>query len=266
MRRLLLLLLLVGITASAQWPQGTGHGYFKLGTWSQVSDTHFEDDGNVITGDERRFFIPGLYARVGLSDKWTATTYIPFVITSQEIQAVDGIVTQRGQSIGDINLSLERLLYKKKGFVFATDLTLGLPTGRTGIVGSGDGEFNQMVRLLFGQGFKYGQYPGYVKSNFGYNNRTNGFSNEVRWGVETGVTADKLFILARVNSIRSLKDSPYQIGGNIFGDRIERTVLGFEVNYALNKKWGLSAGHNTFLSGAYVFNAPSWTTGITLKL
>ena len=279
MRHLILLLLLCA-TAQAQWPQGKGQAYIKLGSWAQQSRTHFEPDGSVsIEGGLRTYFIPGLYARVGLNDKWTATGYFNAVSTSQSLESVRGTFTQSLTSFGDMNLSLERLLYRsEKGFHLGTDITFGLPTGNANsIVGSGDGEFNQMVRVLAGTGYSIGdevvgKQNFYAKGYVGINRRTEGFSSEFRGGLETGTTIkNKLFVLTRLSVLKSLNNKPLQdLTSNsslaVFGDRIERTTLGFEATWNLDENWGISAGYTRFLAGKIVFNQPSWTTGIVYKL
>lgn len=267
MKKLLLLFILISTTAMAQWPIGGGKTYAKLGVWQQSSDTHFTDTGTSDPNGLREYFIPGLYIRTGLNDKWTMTGYIPVVHTSQALQNVNGHYTDSDTNIGDVNVSLERLLYRKNKFVLSADLTLGIPSGVVGVVGSGDGEFNQQLRLLAGGGYKIFNRSYYLKGYAGFNNRTEGFSDELRAGIETGTKRGKFLLLTRLSTIQSLKNKPrLPVGSNaVFGDRIERTVIGSEVNFELSKKIGLSVGYNRFLQGEYVFNAPSWVYGITFK-
>ena len=66
----------------------------------------------------------------------------------------------------------------------------GLPTGKdsggeTGILQTGDGEFNQMLRLDLSSGFSAN---GWFSFYAGYNNRTQGFSDDYRFGGEVGWT------------------------------------------------------------------------------
>lgn len=263
-------------SAHAQWPQGKGQAYLKLGTWNQNSDTHFSDTGDVEPNGLRTINVNSLFARVGIDDKWTITGNFPLINTSQSLESVRGVFTERGINVGDINLSLERLLYKsEKGLHIGADITLGLPVGAVGVVGSGDGEFNQMIRVMAGTGYAIGdevvgkQYF-YAKGGIGINNRTQGFSDEFVAGLETGTTIkDKLFVLTRLNVIKSFNNEPVQFFTNnhaVFGDRLERTTLGFEGTYNLSDNLGLSAGYVKPLTGKFVFNAPAWTAGIIYKI
>lgn len=275
MRHLILLLLLC-VTAQAQWPQGKNSAYLKLGTWNQHSVHHFETNGNISEpGGLRTYFIPALYARVGIDDKWTVTGFVPVVNTSQFIETTNGGFTIEDTNLGDINIFVERLLLKlDTGFHVGAELGFGLPTGFTGIglsgfpspVGSGDGEFNQIISLKVGSGFKIGEQNLYYKASLGYNNRTQGFLNEYRWSAETGTTFNKLFVLSRITNITALNKENITVNANnIFGNGIEKRVLGFEATYNLTKHWGISAGYNRFLSGTLVFSDPSYTYGVVYQ-
>ena len=275
MKKLILLLLLCA-TAQAQWPQGKGQAYLKLGTWNQNSDTHFSDTGEIEPNGLRTINVNSLFARVGIDDKWTITGNFPLINTSQSLESEIRVFTERGINVGDINLSLERLLYKsEKGFHLGTDITLGLPVGEVGVVGSGDGEFNQQIRVLAGTGYAIGdeivgKQHFYAKGSVGINNRTQGFSDEFVGALETGTTIkDILFVLTRLNVIKSFNNAPLQSFTNnhaVFGDRLERTTLGFEATYNLSDTWGLSAGYVRPLTGKFVFNAPAWTAGLVYKI
>ena len=51
---------------------------------------------------------------------------------------------------------------------------------------TGDGEFNQILQIDAGTAFKVKNTSLYANAYVGFNNRTNGFSDEVRYGIEAG--------------------------------------------------------------------------------
>ncbi len=270
MRKLIILFILIGATVHGQWPQGKGHAYIKLGSWNQQSNTTYDINGNSreLNG-ERSYFIPGVYARFGVTDKFTITGYLPYVKTNETIYS-DGLnpsTFQEGVNIGDATIAFERLLYKsKKGHVIAAGLTFGIPLGDTDPnVGTGDGEFDTTFRLLAGSGYKIFNQTFYVKGHLGYTARSKGYINQIRSGLETGTTFGKLFVLGRLTSIkteRTLRD--LSSTGGLFAD-FEKTTLGAEATYNINKNWGVSAGYSKFLSGKLLFNAPAYTYGVVYK-
>ena len=72
----------------------------------------------------------------------------------------------------------------------------------------GDGEFNQLLTIDAGTSWQNNNTPLYANFSLGFNNRTNGFSDEVRYTAELGakIFNQKLWVIGRVNAIESLKN------------------------------------------------------------
>lgn len=265
---------------TAQWTQKKGSGYFKIGAWFLEADQHYTDQGLIDPNATRGIFVSSLYASYGVSDKITVVSYIPYIRTYQNDQAfTSGISIQEGEALnnlGDIDIAAEFQILKKPKWVLSTSLVLGIPSGNNsggsdGSYQTGDGEFNQMVKLLVGASFKIAKRSFYAKGSFGFNNRTNGFSDEIRLGFETGSKffKNKFLLLARLGTVQSLFNgnlSAENSNGSIFANNTEFTSLGSELNYFITKKWSASLGYSTAFNGRNIYAAPSIACGIAYKL
>ena len=265
MKKLLILFILIGATAYGQWPQGKGHAYIKLGSWNQQSTSVYDIDGVSRDIRERSYFIPGVYARYGVTDKFTITGYLPYVETTDGL----GLERNLGRSVGDATIAFEHLIASAKGQVFSGSITLGLPIGDASNpnVGTGDGELDVTARLLAGGGYKLFNHKFYAKANVGYTKRSKGYIDQIRSGLETGTTFGPIFILARLTSVKTVKTLTAESlagTGGLFAD-FEKTTLGYEATFNINEHWGISAGHSHFLSGKLLFNAPAYTYGLIYK-
>ncbi|MDB9779835.1 transporter [Flavobacteriaceae bacterium] len=274
-------LFFLGITfGTAQWTQKKGTGYYKVGAWFLEANKHYTDKGLLDPNATRGIFVTSLYGRHGITDKITLVGYIPFTRVYQNEQVfTSGNPGQPGEAVnsfGDIDLAVEVQIFKRPKWVLATSLTLGIPSGNNsggsdGSYQTGDGEFNQIVKVLAGTSFKIAKYSFYAKGSLGVNNRSNGYSDEIRLGFETGsqVFKNKFLFLVRLNTIQSFFNgslSAENSNGSIFANNVEVTNLGGEINYFITKKWSASFGHSIPLSGKNIYKAPALAGGIAYKL
>ena len=276
---LLSLLLAFGVqfTSHAQWLEKKGNGYFKLGVWSLIADKHYTDTGEIDPNATRGNFNVSLYTKFGLSKNWNAIVYIPFYVKSyqnRQLSTVTNNELQKGEefsSIGDMNIGVEYRLFKKSKHAFSTVLTLGIPSGNSqggsdGSYQTGDGEFNQQIRFNAGTTFKIHKQAFYSKGSFGFNNRTEGFSDELRAGVElgSGFFNKKLFIILRSNIVKSLKNGSLNAttsNGSLFANNVEFTGIGGEISWKFTNV-GVSLGYQTAVSAKLIYAAPSYSAGI----
>jgi len=181
-------------------------------------------------------------------------------------------------TFGDIDFSLKYGL-TPTGSAWPVSVTVlfGIPTGNSaggfsGNLQTGDGEFNQMLRLDAGHGFKlFNKTNGYATAYAGFNNRTKGFSEEIRFGAETGLQFlnKKLWFIGRLDVIESLKNGDTISGVNstsIFANNTEFVSIGAEVNYYLTSKLGVSAGVAGAVRGELIASAASYSVGVFVDL
>ncbi|WPR70643.1 hypothetical protein SLW70_11945 [Flavobacterium sp. NG2] len=260
-----------------QWNKGEGNGYYKLAASSLVADEHYtsakEKDPNITRGN----FIISAYGEYGLTDKFDLVAYLPLlsrVYQNKQISGTTGAVIQEGESvnsIGDIDLGVRYGIFKNDQLALSATLKLGLPTGKKnggtdGSLQTGDGEFNQLIQLDLGIPFKIGNQNSYAKVYSGFNNRTNGFSDEFHFGGEIGTKIqDKLFVAAKFSNVRSFNNGDNNsTGQGIFANNVEFTNLGGELAYYISKSFGVMVNYTAILSGKITYAAPTYTGGLFL--
>lgn len=268
------------IIAGGPWTQKKGVGYFKLSEWWIEFDKHYTDSGlldpNVTTG----IYTTAFYGEYGLTDRFTLQSYFPLLtrnLMNNLVSKTTNEVLVEGEAvngIGDIDITLKYSLTKPNSKIpIAASLTLGLPTGIpvAGVLQNlqtGDGEFNQIIQVDAGSGYKINdKISGYWSSYVGINNRSKGFSEEFRYGIETGISLinQKLWLIGRINGIESFKNGNTAetiTSTSIFANNTEFTSYSIEAAYYVSKKIGISASIASAFRGEIIAAAPSYSVGV----
>jgi protein XagA len=258
------------------WPQPKGNGYVKLSQNFIVSPFYFSPSGEIIDITTTSLFTTSFYGEYGFTSRFTGILYFPFFVrgTLNEVQFSPSGRVDPGdsfQSIGDTDLSVKYGLVINKPIVVSATLLLGLPLGETAggnsqILQSGDGEFNQMIRIDASHSFH--PKPVYVSAYAAFNNRTKGFSDEVRFGTEVGLTFKKFIPILKLNIVESLYNGS---GGEstqngIFSNNTEYISPTLELNYQITDKIGVSGSGGFAFTGRNILASPNWSLGAYLKL
>ena len=275
----LLFLFITSSIAGGPWTQKKGQGYYKLSEWWLIYNKHYtntgETDPNLTTG----IFNTAVYAEYGINDRLTGTIYAPIFSRNyhnNQVSETTGDVFIKGEalnSIGDFDISVKYGLTSPGAKIpVSVTLTLGLPLGKTGagelnILQTGDGEFNQMIQIDAGTGFKIGNTSAYSSLYLGFNNRTNGFSEEFRYGLEfgAGIFNQQLWLIARLGGVESLQNGEPtnpQTSTSIFANNSEYTSYGIEAAYYISKRFGFSASFASAFRGRIIAAAPSYSIGV----
>lgn len=270
------------LIAGGGWPQPKGHGFFKLSQWWVIGTQHFTDTGLIDPNVTNGIFNTSLYAEYGFTDRFTGVLYFPFYSRAYFNNTVSGTTNEvivSGEainSIGDTDIGLQYGLIKDKPVVLSVAVILGLPLGNesggtAGNLQTGDGEFNQLLKFDAGTGFKIGKLNAYATAYAGYNNRSKGFSDEFRYGIEAGATfwKDRITTIARFIGVKSLKNGDLNELPNstsIFANNSEHFSFSPEIAYNINDKWGVSAGFGKALTGKIIFANTSYMFGVYYKL
>jgi hypothetical protein len=265
--------------AGSDWPQPKGQGYFKLNQWWLIADQHYTDAGQIDPNLTAGIFNTSLYAEYGLGQRLTGVVYFPFFSRNyfnNQVSATTGEILKEGEainSIGDTDISLRYALTKPgSSIALSATFLMGLPLGENAggsenSLQTGDGEFNQMLQLGLGTSFGNDKIGIYTKLSVGVNNRTNDFSDEFRYGAELGfgLLNSKLWLVTRLTGVESFQNGKLAsevVNSSIFANNAEFTSIGFEANYYLTKKIGISAGYATAFRGQIIYAAPSYSLGV----
>ena len=264
--------------AGGGWTLKKNEVYIKVSEWWVVADEHFVRDGlkdpNVTTG----IFTTALYAEYGISDRFTGILYAPFFsrnYQNNQVSEVTGDILVKGEainSVGDFNIGIKYGILKKDSKVkLAATANFGLAFGaeQGGSLKSlqtGDGEYNQILRLDLGVPFRIGKISMYSNFYSAFNNRTENFSDEFRFGAEVGAGLLKktLWLNAKINGIESLQNGSLDgsTSTGVFANNSE--ILSYSVGaaYYVTKRFGISAEYTVPISGEITFSAPSYSAGL----
>lgn len=265
--------------ADDTWPRPYHKSYLKISQWWLVADQHYTDRGLIDPNVTNGIFNTSLYAEYGLTNRLTGVIYFPFFSRNyfnNQISQTTGDLLKKGEalnSVGDTDISIRYAISRPgAGLALSGTMLLGLPIGKTGggatgTLQTGDGEFNQMFEFGMGTAGTYKNVPVYLKASIALNNRTGGFSDEFRYGLEIGmgIFNEKMWIGGGLVGVESFKNGklPSQVQStSIFANNTEYTSYGFEINYYVTKKVGLSFGYASAFRGEIIFTAPSYSVGV----
>lgn len=240
-----------------------------------LSSSFYGPTGHLVDITTIGLYTTSLYGEYGFTDRLTGIVYFPFFVRStlNEIafrQSGNTIPGDEFSSIGDTEIGIKYGLVTDKPIVLSTSLILGLPLGDTGggdsqILQTGDGEFNQMIRVDASHSF----YPKslFASAYVAFNNRTRNFSDEIRFGLEVGGTFNKFIPIFKLNVVQSLNNGGTSVVQNgVFSNNTEYLSPSIEINYQLNDQIGLSGSGAFALSGQNILASPNWGVGVYLKL
>ncbi len=263
--------------AGGGWPQPKNKGYFKLSQSYILSSRIFDGNGNVIDlTPSYGYFATSFYGEYGFNDRLTGIIYMPFFAraTKTELQYNQpGVPTEPGaalNSFGDTDIAIKYGLLVNKPIVVSATILFGLPLGDNGATNAnalqtGDGELNQILRVDASHSF----YPKkfYVSAYAAFNNRTKGFSDEVRFGAEIGWTLKKFIPILKVSTVHSLFNGDVGVVQNgVFSNNVEFISPALELNYQLTEKVGISGSVATALAARNILASPNFGLGVYLKL
>jgi len=262
--------------AGGGWTQPKGSGYFKLSQFAIIADQYFTPSGDIVDITTTGIYNTGIYAEYGFTDRFTAILNFPFFsrATLNRKETMDGTLVEEGDhlnSVGDTDLTLKYGLLQNSGVVLSASLTLGLPLGeqsggRTGLLQTGDGEFNQMLLVEASRSF----YPApiYASALVGFNHRTNNFSNEIRYGLEVGYNPGKFFANLRFYGVNPIKNDSQEVVAvnGIFNNNVEYLSISPEIGYQVTDKFGASASVGGAFFAKNILAAPTLILGVFMKL
>jgi len=227
-------------------------------------------DGNIVAAPQEGIFNTSVFAEYGITNKLTGILNLPFSTASNDNESISGI--------GDVDLGAKYQLNKPGSkYVLAGTLLLGLPLGddaggSDGTLQTGDGEFNQMIRLDLSRSFSVGKINTYANIYAGYNNRTNDFSDEFRAGGELGASflKDRIWLIARLDMVESLQNGdesdPSSDGSTVFANNTEFFAYTYEVAAYITDKIGVSAATGNVFNASLILASPSYSFGVFMDL
>lgn len=262
------------LTAQA-WTKSKGKGFYKLDFTSIKAQNVFDTKGDILPFRTLGNYTTSFYGEYGVTNKVTVVAYVPFFVrnvVNQTKGRQTGNIIEPGitnNNFGDTDLGL-RFALPIKAFSMSANLIFGLPTGdakQPDALFTGDGEFNQMLKLSAGAGGK----RWWTQGALGVNNRTKDFSDEFRYDFEVGLKLlnDRLLTILKINGIESFHNGSIQAANaGLFSNNVEFLGIGPELLYYANAKrtLGISARVAGAVKGQNVLAAPSVSVGLFAEL
>jgi hypothetical protein len=227
--------------AGGGWTPKKRKGFFKFGQNVIRSNKFYSPSGDIIDITTISLYTTSIYGEYAFSDRVAGIIYVPLFVRST-INKIEtrqtGRVTAGDEvnAIGDFDIGLKYALVYNKPISVSASLTLGLPLGETQggdgkILQTGDGEFNQLIKIEASKSFY--PKPLYATVVVGLNNRTKGFSEELHFGFEVGYTfKEKLTTTLKVYNVSSFENGePTSAAGNgVFSNNTEFFSYGPEIS------------------------------------
>jgi hypothetical protein len=250
------------------WTQPKGGGFAKLDAYIINAGNIFGDDGKVSGIPDYSFISSNIYAEAGITNKLTGIVYFPFYVNSTS-DPVGGFDKQSISGIGDLDIGGRYNLVAAESYVVSAVLILGIPTGSANdneILWTGDGEFNQIFKAEAGFSFSNSIY---TVVGFGFNNRSEGFSDELNYDMEAGISVfdNSLIISLKSNGRFPLDNGNDEVTGGygMFSNNTGYASLGPEITYFLKNGIGFSVNTYGAFYGRNLIAAPSYSVGIVYK-
>lgn len=269
------------LLAGGGWPQEKNKGYFKISEWWLIANQHYTSQGFIDPNVTAGLFNTNIYAEYGFTNKLTGIVNFPIFsrATVNNVRSnTTGDIIFRGDAIngiGDLDLGLKYGLFKNDFISVSGSLIAGLALGESAggeekNLQLGDGEYNQFLRVDAGIPFKVGKINAYSNFYGGYNNRTNGFSDEYRFGGEIGFgfLKKKLWLVGKSDIVRSTFNGKTagQVNTSVFANNAEFVAVQLEAAYQVTKHVGFSASYASAVSGKIIYAAPSYSVGVFYKM
>ena len=265
-----LALIPIASIAGGGWTKEKGTGYYKVSHWWVNASKQYNFDGTTSASPREGIFNTSIFAEYGVTDRFTAIVNLPFSKSANDDESITGL--------GDVDLAVKyRITDSGSKFVLAGTIQFGLPLGddaggTNNNLQTGDGEFNQMIRLDLSKSFQVGSINAYGNVYTAYNNRTDNFSDEFRLGFEIGggFLNNKVWAIARLDMVESLENGAESTaasdGATIFANNTEFFAYTYEIAGYITDKIGVSASTGNVFSASNIFASPSYSLGVFLDL
>lgn len=263
----------VSVFAGGGWTKKKGEGFFYFYERVLYGNQFFKNDGTLTSIPSSGVYFTSLYGEYGLTDRFTIYGNVPVFVraTKNAVQYTSGLYIPGDQvnSMGDADIALKYGLIQNKPVVLSVSAWAGLPLGNPSggeskILQTGDGEFNQMLRFDASGSFASGIF---MSAYLGYNNRTNGFSDDIHFGGEIGYSKNSFFAIMKFIGLESTYNGTSgAVEGGIFSNNVEYLSYGPEVGYYFSDAFGVLGGVQGAFYAKSVIATPSFQLGIFYDL
>ncbi len=238
---ILALAILTTTTSFGQaWTKEKGKSFLKLDFTTITGNKLFNDKSEVVDFQDYSFNTVSFYGEYGITHKLTAVGYIP-LLQSNSLKASASGPEASNAGFGDVDMGFRYAISKEK-FPLAVTVMLGIPSGDNKDANqlyTGDGEFNQIVKLASG----VGKENWWLQGGVGFNNRSKNYSDEVRFDAEFGYKflSNKLMAMLKFTGVSPMDNgnAPLSKTG-LFSNNVTYFSPAIELMYYIKPKLGVA--------------------------
>lgn len=268
----LALLITFSSLAGGGWTPEKGNGFFML-SYRFIGGSYLANSSSMIgTSPFASVSTANLYGEYGITNRLCGIVYTPFFTAATQQAGIDEFnrvhVADQASGFGDVDLALKYKFYdgdiKVAGSFWAGINSGNYNAGTTGRLHLGDGDFSQMLRVDASGAFKSFWWTVFG----GFNNRTNNFSDEIRFGGEFGYKRNRFMALLKVNANYSLYNGtqPDTYSPGIYSNNIEYLGVGPQFLYKFDNNLGLMAEAGFAFQARNIIASPSLSVGVFYDL
>jgi hypothetical protein len=264
---LLISILPVNEIVAGAWTQKKGTGYYKADFRYLGGNKIYDSNGNKIWIPDFKDRTIGIFGAYGITDDFTlmlnAAVFKNVQLnTTAEYVGFDNDVS----GFGDILIGGKYKLAKFGQSFISGKLLINLPTGESSPDGgllTGSGDYHQTIGVEYG--YSFWPTPIYLNAGVTYTNRTQGFSDEFRYGIEAGyIFIKELSIILRFHGQVSMKNGDPNVKGGfgVYSNNQKYIAYNAELVYKLDDNVGVKGYYESGGAGPNIISAPVINVGL----
>jgi protein XagA len=252
-----------------------GTGRVRLGVSGRLSNSYFDSNKDKIKIRTNGLYISYLSGEYAISKRLDVFIDFPYLVTTtiNNIKYRQSGNVDEGDalsSLGDFGLGTKLRIPVGTSFTVAPYLMLSFPFGKKQDVGTetdlqtGDGEFNQIL----GVEVRYKIEKRNIELlTFGaINNRTEHYSDEIRFGAQAGYSWKKINLKISLDVIESLFNDTAPVSLNsIFSNHLEVVSPGVTTAYNIRNNFWVYGSYSFVAYGRNILDAPAIGLGVEYR-
>lgn len=263
--------------AGGGWIKDKGTGYYKLSQAWVSSEGYFSGANGFSPELNSTLLTTSFYMEHGLGHGVSLELYSPFYTRHSvegviQVDSVDLSIDDGVGGFGDTDIGLRFQVYKSDLLNISGTLKLGLPTGGTAKgdrenLFTGDGEFNQLIRVDASLPFGNKKVGGFLNTYGGFNNRQEPFSDELHYGIEVGISTaqSRLWLIGRIAGLSAGTGNTTEFT-NGFTQSMSYTNYMVETAFYMDDNLGFSVSYTGSIDGNVLLVASVYNAGIFLDI
>lgn len=263
---LISLLPLHNIIAGA-WTQKKGSGYYKADFRYLGGNKIYNSVGDKVSIPDFTDITVGIFGSYGITNDFT------ILLNAAVYKSIklDTALTSPGQEneisgFGDILIGGKYKLAKFGKSFISGKLLINIPTGESSTDGglwTSSSDYHQSLGVEYG--YSFWPVPLYLNAGITYTNRTQGFSDGFRYGIESGYNFSRnLSLIVRFHGQVSMKNGDENVKGGfgIYSNNQQYIAYNAELVYKFTDNIGIKGYYESGSAGKNIISAPVLNIGL----